>query len=109
MIASYSPVSRRAARILAALGSALALAAALPALAQQARPTLRHSGPVVDPKKRFTRVTLNYTLPRGYRMAERPRLRIVNAKGRQVGLKATKHGSPARRRPVPWLSTLRCA
>jgi hypothetical protein len=85
MIGSHSWFPRRAARIVASLGGALMLAA-LPAVAQRARPTLRHSNPVVNPNRQHTRVTLDYSLPRGFQITARPRVRVVRANGDLITL-----------------------
>jgi hypothetical protein len=82
MNVSPSLLSRRAARSVAALGSLVALTAALPARAQQERPVVRHSHPVVRLDRRNTRVTLEFTVPRGFQLADRPWIRIVEANGR---------------------------
>jgi hypothetical protein len=90
MIAFHSLFSRRAACAFATLGSTLALAAASPAEAQQERPVVRHSHPLVRLDRRHTRVTFDFTLPRGYQLLDNPRVRIVSARGELVVLAPAK-------------------
>jgi hypothetical protein len=59
------------------------LVAILPARAQRERPVVRHSHPVVRVDRRHTKVTLEFTVPRGFQLADRPWIRIVEANGRQ--------------------------
>jgi hypothetical protein len=73
----------------AALGAAVLLFPMAPARAQQNGPTVRPSVPLVNPTKRYTPVTLDFTLPAGFQLVGHPRIRIFNAKGQQVVLLPT--------------------
>jgi hypothetical protein len=81
MFRCFSLTSPRTARSLAALGGALALLTTMPVQAQQNRPRVGHLAQAVRMDRRYTRVSLDFSLPSGFQLAERPLLRILFANG----------------------------
>jgi hypothetical protein len=71
---------RSAARVAAVAGAAVWLAL-MPARGQENRPSVRHSHPAVRLDRRNTRISIEFTVPAGFTLAERPWIRIVQADG----------------------------